>query len=134
MRKFEPVPTNGGYSDLTSTPQRPLGANSGRRLDAGWPPARRAENAQPGTGRDRSVMNDIDDDRDESAFAQLDLSRYHSMPCSWSRPCAEAVRDGPTRSTPASTLGALFGVPDIARDGDQDDPTGNVWQQGRDNL
>jgi len=52
---------------------------------------------------DRSVMNDIDDDRDESAFAQLDFSRYHSMPYSWSRPCAEAVRDGPTRSTPAST-------------------------------
>src|SRR6266446_10913335 len=51
---------------------------------------------------DRSVMNDIDDDRDESAFAQLDLARYHSMPCSWSRPCAEAVRDGPTRSTPRS--------------------------------
>jgi hypothetical protein len=31
-------------------------------------------------------------------------------------------------------VGALFEVPDIARDGDQDDPTGNVWQQGRDNL
>jgi hypothetical protein len=30
--------------------------------------------------------------------------------------------------------GALFGVPGIAGDGDQNDPTGNVWQQGRDNL
>ena len=53
---------------------------------------------------DRCVMNDIDDDRDELAFAQLDLVRYLSLPCSWSRPCAEAVhRDGPTRSTPPST-------------------------------
>jgi len=52
---------------------------------------------------DRTVMNDIDDDRDELAFAQLDLARYLGIPCSWSRPCAEAVRDGPTRSTPAST-------------------------------
>jgi hypothetical protein len=25
-------------------------------------------------------MNDIDDDRDELAFAQLNLARYHSMP------------------------------------------------------
>jgi len=28
---------------------------------------------------DGTVMNDIDDDRDELAFAQLDLARYHSM-------------------------------------------------------
>ncbi|WMT73899.1 hypothetical protein [Bradyrhizobium sp. Ash2021] len=27
-------------------------------------------------------MNDIDDDRDELAFAKLDLARYLSMPCS----------------------------------------------------
>jgi hypothetical protein len=52
---------------------------------------------------DRPVMNEIDDDRDELAFAKLDLARYLNMPCSWSRPCAEAVRDGPTRSRPAST-------------------------------
>ena len=35
---------------------------------------------------------------------------------------------------PLRRVGPLFGVPDIARDGDQNDPTGNVWQQGRDNL
>jgi hypothetical protein len=69
----------------------------------GMAPACRTENARPGTGRDRSVMNDIDDDRDGLAFAQLDLARYHTMPCSSRRPCVEAVRDGPTRSTPAST-------------------------------
>ena len=26
-------------------------------------------------------MNDIDDDRDELAFAELDLPHYFSMPC-----------------------------------------------------
>src|SRR5258708_6510770 len=31
-------------------------------------------------------------------------------------------------------VGALFGVPGIARDGYHNDPTGNAWQQGRDNL
>jgi hypothetical protein len=31
---------------------------------------------------DRAVMNDIDDDRDELAFAKLDLARYLTMPCS----------------------------------------------------
>jgi hypothetical protein len=79
-------------------------------------------------------MNDIDDDRDESAFAQLDLSRYHSMPCSWSRPCGRQFETILQDQHPLRRVGALFGVPDIARDGDQDDPTGNVWQQGRDNL
>jgi hypothetical protein len=29
---------------------------------------------------DHSIMNDIDDDRDELAFAQLDLPRYFSKP------------------------------------------------------
>src|SRR5258705_13516539 len=48
-------------------------------------------------------MNDIDDDRDELAFAKLDPADYLNMPCWWSSPCAEAVRDDPTRSTPAST-------------------------------
>jgi hypothetical protein len=51
----------------------------------------------------RPVMNDIDDDRDEFAFAELDPTHYLNMRCSWSSPCAEAVRDDPTRSTPAST-------------------------------
>jgi hypothetical protein len=31
-------------------------------------------------------------------------------------------------------VGALFGVPGVARDGDQNDPAGNVWQRGQDNL
>src|ERR1700687_1547876 len=74
-----------------------------RKISTGEPKIyRRSDQAFPSDG-DHSVMNDIDDDRDELAFAQLDLARYHSMPCSWSRPCAEVVRDGPTRSTPAST-------------------------------
>ena len=38
----------------------------------------RSDQAFPSDG-DRTVMNDIDDDRDELAFAQLDLARYHSM-------------------------------------------------------
>ena len=38
----------------------------------------RSDQAFPSDG-DRTVMNDIDDDRDEMAFAQLDLARYHSM-------------------------------------------------------
>jgi hypothetical protein len=37
-------------------------------------------------------MNDIDDARDEFAFVQLDRARYLSMPCSWSRPCAQFER------------------------------------------
>lgn len=31
-------------------------------------------------------------------------------------------------------VGALFGVPDVARNGDQSDATGNIWQKGRGNL
>jgi hypothetical protein len=60
-------------------------------------------------------MNDIDDDRDELAFAQLDLARYYSM-----------LELGPVLSRFETVLqdqnhlrrvGALFGVPGIARDG-----------------
>jgi hypothetical protein len=42
---------------------------------------RRSDQAFPSSG-DRFVMNDIDEDRDELAIAQLDLARYHRMPCS----------------------------------------------------
>src|SRR5258707_14141464 len=35
---------------------------------------------------------------------------------------------------PLRRVGPLFEVPGIARDGDQNDPTRNVWQPGRDNL
>jgi hypothetical protein len=31
-------------------------------------------------------------------------------------------------------VGALFGVPGVARNGDQSDPTWEIWQKGRDNL
>jgi len=77
-------------------------------------------------------MNDIDDDRDELAFAHLDLARYHSLPWSWSRPCARRPFE-PTLQDQhlLRRVGALFGAPGIARDGDQNDPTGNIWERSR---
>jgi hypothetical protein len=48
--------------------------------------------------------------------------------------CGGSSRQSYKINTRFDAFGPLFGVPDIARDGDQNDPTGNVWQQGRDNL
>jgi hypothetical protein len=79
-------------------------------------------------------MNDIDDDRDELAFAQLDLARYQAYPVLG---VAHVRRQFETVLQDQHSLrrvGALFGVPDIARDGDQNDPIGNVWPQRRDIL
>jgi hypothetical protein len=74
-----------------------------------------------------SLMNDIDDDRDELAFAQLDLARYQSM-------LALGVADVRWQFETVlqdqhllRRVSALFGVPDFARDGYQNDPTGIVW-------
>jgi hypothetical protein len=60
-------------------------------------------------------MNDIDDDREESAFAQLDLARYHSM-----LDLGRVRRQFETVLQDQHLLrcvGARFGVPGIARDG-----------------
>jgi hypothetical protein len=72
-------------------------------------------------------MNDIDDDRDELAFAQLDLPRYFSMPCSGGAHVPKQFETVLQDKHLLRCVGALFGVPGSARDGDQNDPTGNVW-------
>jgi hypothetical protein len=79
-------------------------------------------------------MNDIDDDRDDLAFAQLDLARYQAYPALGVAHVRRQFETILQDQHPLRRVGALFGVPDIARDGDQNDPTGNVWQQGRDSL
>ena len=60
-------------------------------------------------------MNDIDDDRDELAFAQLDLARYHSK-----FDLGHVLRQFETVLQDQHLLrrvDALFGVPGVARDG-----------------
>ena len=60
-------------------------------------------------------MSDIDDDRDELAFAQLDLARYHSMlDLGHVRTHFETVLQDQHL---LRCVGARFGVPGIARDG-----------------
>ena len=79
-------------------------------------------------------MNDIDDDRDELAFAKPDPAHYLNT---LALGVAHARRQFETILQDQHLLrrvGALFGVPGIARDGDQNDPGGNVRQQGRDHL
>jgi hypothetical protein len=74
----------------------------------------RSDQAFP-SGGDRTVMNDIDDDRDELAFAQLDLARYHSM-----LDLGHVRRQFETVLQDQHLLrcvGARFEVPGIARDG-----------------
>jgi hypothetical protein len=66
-------------------------------------------------------MNDIDDDRDEFAFAQLDLARYHSK-----LDLGHVLSQFETVLQDQHLLrcvGARLGVPGIARDGD-------VWSLG----
>jgi hypothetical protein len=61
-------------------------------------------------------MNDIDDDRDELAFAQLDLARYHSK-----LDLGHVLSQFETVLQDQHLLrcvGPRFGVPGIARDGD----------------
>jgi hypothetical protein len=79
-------------------------------------------------------MNDIDDNRDELAFAQLDLARYQSMPALGVADVRWQFETILQDQHLLRRVGALFGVPSSARDGDQRYPTGDIRQQGRDNL
>jgi hypothetical protein len=79
-------------------------------------------------------MNDIDDDRDELAFAQFDLGAITACLALGVAHVRKQFKTVLQDQHLLRSVGALFGVLGIARDGDQNDPTGNVWQQGRDNL
>jgi hypothetical protein len=72
-------------------------------------------------------MNDIDDDRGELEFMQLDLSRYFSKPCSGGAHVPRQLKTVLQDRHLVRRVGALFRVPGSARDGDQNDPNGNVW-------
>ena len=56
-----------------------------------------------------------------------DLSRYFSMPCSGGAHVPRQFETVLQDKYPLRRVGALFGVPDGARDGNQNDSTGNVW-------
>jgi hypothetical protein len=72
-------------------------------------------------------MNGIYNDRDELPFAQLGLHSYFNMPCSGGAHVPRQFETVLQDKHLLRRVGALFGVSGSARDGDQNDPTGNVW-------